>query len=131
MPASRARRFTGEAVTLLAAARRPVGLGDHRHHVVARQQRLEGGQGEGRGAVEQDAQSRLARAGEGQVPWPRRLLGEAFLLDLPLDAVPRHRSQAVDEQHAVEVIHLVLDHAGQESRARLERTAPVRSIAST
>src|SRR5229473_6006948 len=43
------------------------------------------------------------------------LLGEAVLLDLLLDAVARHGREVVDEEHAVQVIHLVLDDAREET----------------
>ena len=47
-----------------------------------------------------------------------RLLREAFLLDLLLDAVSLHGRQAVDEEDAVQVVHLVLDHAGVQPARR-------------
>src|SRR3989442_3381260 len=43
------------------------------------------------------------------------LLGEAVLLDLLLDAIARHGREVVDEDHAVQVIHLVLDDASEET----------------
>ena len=45
---------------------------------------------------------------------------EPFLLDALLHAVARHRREAVDEEHAVEVIDLVLDDLGLEA-LRFER----------
>src|SRR5712691_141685 len=43
------------------------------------------------------------------------LLGEAVLLDLLLDAVARHGGEMVDEEHAVQVIHLVLDDTREKT----------------
>src|SRR6266852_5739259 len=43
------------------------------------------------------------------------LLGEAVLLDLLRDAVARHGREVVDEEHAIQVIHLVLDDAREET----------------
>src|SRR5215470_1115386 len=40
-----------------------------------------------------------------------RLFGEPFLLDPPLDPVPCHRVEMIDEEDPVQVIHLVLQHA--------------------
>jgi len=39
------------------------------------------------------------------------VVAETFLLDLPLDAIAQHRVDAVDEEDAVEMIDLVLQHA--------------------
>ena len=48
------------------------------------------------------------------------VLAETVLLDLPLDAVARHRVDAVDEEDAVEVVDLVL----QDPRAQAARELP-------
>src|SRR5262245_45646512 len=45
-----------------------------------------------------------------------RLVGETLPLDLPLEAVTRDLVETVDEQDAIQVIDLVLEHAGQEPR---------------
>src|SRR5713226_870839 len=43
------------------------------------------------------------------------LLGEAVLLDLLLDAVARHGREVIDEEHAVQMIHLVQDDPREET----------------
>src|SRR2546428_10438166 len=43
------------------------------------------------------------------------LLGEAVLLVLLLDAVARHGREVVDERHAAQVIHLVVDDTPEKT----------------
>src|SRR5262252_5863938 len=52
-----------------------------------------------------------------------RRLYEALFLDTLLDAIASDGRQTVDEQHAVQVIDLVLNHLGSQP-LRLERNRP-------
>src|SRR5262249_50325884 len=72
--------------------------------------------------------SRVGKANAG-VPGERtvkregvagRVLAETFLLDLPLDAIAHHRVDAVDEEHAVQVVDLVLEDPRAQT-VRLDR----------
>jgi hypothetical protein len=87
--------------------RGPVGLRHHGDDLVRATQRFERGQRELRGAVEEELQllQRERAVGAG-------VFGESILADTTLDLVARDGVQPVDEQDALEVIHLVLEDAG-------------------
>ncbi len=108
MPASRARALTGASVVLLAAAARPIGLRDDADDLVLRrEERVEGRHGERRRPEEDDLQPGATSpfAGARQLP------------DLAHDQVALDPAQPIDEQRAVEVIHLVLKRAREQARA--------------
>src|SRR5215831_13102420 len=65
----------------------------------------------------------LSRAGLKREGVAARRLYEALFLDALLDAIASDGRQTVDEQHAVQVIDLVLNHLGSQP-LRLERNRP-------
>ena len=95
---------------LLAPAARPIRLRDHADDAVPRaQQRLEGRHGEAGRAEEHDTQA----SGRAASPFA----GARQLPDPADDQVALDAAQPVDEQRAVEVIHLVLKRAGEQPGA--------------
>ena len=100
--------MTGASLVSLAAAARPVRLRDHADDAMARaEERVEGRHGECRRAEEDDAQ-RTRRS-----PFP----GARQLADPPDDQIALDAAQAIDEQRAVEMIHLVLEGAREQAGA--------------
>ena len=101
--------MTGPSVGLLAAAARPIRLRDDAdHRVPGREQRVERRDGELRRAEEHDPQRR-----SGVYHLPARV---SFRI-LRDDEIALDAAQTIDEQRAVEMIHLVLKRPRQQAGA--------------
>ena len=107
-PAASARALTGRDRRLVPASARPIRLRDDADDLVARgEQRVERGNGEVRRAEENDPQP------GGRYHLPARVSLRIFRTMMSR-LMP---AQAIDEQRAVEVIHLVLERAREQSRS--------------
>ena len=110
-PRRSAASFTGEAAGILAAAARPVGLRQHRGHLVPGARRSASSVGTANAGVPR----KTRRIGRALAPVP----GALQLLDLALHQVALQRADVGDVEPAVEVIGLVQERARQQIFAGL------------